>query len=271
MIWHVGPLVLAAFVTAGTIAAACSDGADSRVDIYPTASELPENLLRLYVYFPRAMALSEGMQSVVLRDENGVPVNGAFLPTHQELWSPDRQRLTLLLDPGRVKSGLSAHELMGRALVPDRSYTLVVSGDALDAAGCGLGADTSYTFIVTVADDQTPDPAAWSMITPRLGSRDTLSVDLGSTHDHLSLAYRLRVVDAAARIVPGALALGPAETSWHFTPRDPWQAITYELIIDERLEDVAGNRPGVLFDRPVTATPKAWKRALPFTPGTQNN
>lgn len=266
MIRRAKPVLLAAFMAAGTMAAACSDNMGSRVDIYPTASELPENLLRLYVYFPRAMALSEGMDSVVLRDDRGVPVNGAFLPTHHELWSPDRQRLTLLLDPGRVKSGLAAHELMGRALVPGRSYTLVVSGRALDAAGCILGEDATYSFTVTEADVETPDPAAWSLTTPRRGSRDTLNVELGSTHDHLSLAYRLRVVDEAQRIVPGALALGPEETSWHFTPREPWQAATYDVVVDERLEDVAGNRPGVLFDRPVTASPEKWVRTRSFTP-----
>ena len=271
MIPNTKPLILAVFMTAGTMAAACPNGSHSQVDIYPTASELPENLLRLYVYFPRAMALTEGIESVVLLDNKGIPVNGAFLSINQELWSPDRQRLTLLLDPGRVKSGLAARELMGRALVPGQSYTLVVSGTAQDAEGCMLGADTSYSFAVTEPDVETPNPATWDLTTPRLGSRDTLNVDLGSTHDHLSMAYRLRVVDEAAQIVPGALVLGPEERSWHFTPRDPWQAIIYELIVDERLEDVVGNRPGVLFDRPVTAAPEIWVRARSFRPIPQNN
>ena len=271
MIRRTLPLALAAVMAAGTMANACSDGVNNPLDIYPTASELPENLLRFYVYFPRSMALTEGMDSVTLLDDSGVPVNGAFLPTHQELWSPDRQRLTVLLDPGRVKSGLAAHELMGRALVPGRSYTLVVSGNALDAAGCNIGTDATYSFTVTKADVETPDPAAWDMTVPRLGSRDTLTVDLGSTHDHLSLAYRLRIFDDASQIVPGALALGPDEASWHFTPRDPWRATTYELIVDERLEDVAGNRPGVLFDRPVDTTPEVWVRTRPFMPNPQSN
>ena len=271
MISPAKPLMLAAFLTAGTTAAACPDGSDNQVDIYPTASELPENLLRLYIYFPRAMALTEGMESVVLLDDNGAQVNGVFLATNQELWSPDRQRLTLLLDPGRVKSGLAAHELMGRAQVPERSYTLDVSSTAQDAAGCKLGADTSYSFTVTEPDVATPDPAAWNLSTPRLGSRDALNVDLGSTHDHLSMAYRVRIVDDDALFVPGALALGPEVNSWQFTPRDPWKAITYELIVDERLEDVAGNRPGVLFDRPVTATTETWVNARPFKPTLQNN
>ena len=143
MIRHAKYLLLAGFIPASTIATACSKGADNGGDIYPTASELPENLLRLYVYFPRPMALTEGMDNIVLLNDKGMPVTGAFLPTHRELWSPERQRLTLLLDPGRVKSGLAAQELMGRALVSGRSYTLVVSGSSLDVMGCSLGADTT--------------------------------------------------------------------------------------------------------------------------------
>jgi len=266
MIRQAKPLVLAGLMTAGTAATGCPDRVGSGVDIYPTAVELPENLLRLYIYFPRAMAPSEGLESVALLDAKGVPVNGAFLATHQELWSPDRRRLTLLLDPGRVKSGLAAHAVMGRALVPGQSYTLVVSGTALDAVGCPLGSDATYRFTVTEPDYDTPDPALWSLIAPRLGSRDPVTVALGSTHDHLSLAYRLRVVDDIGQIVPGGLALGPEEKSWTFAPREPWRSIAYHLVVDERLEDVAGNRPGVLFDRPVDVAPSPWARTLTFRP-----
>jgi hypothetical protein len=51
-----------------------------------------------------------------------------------------------------------------------------------------------------------------------------------------------------------------------FTPNAPWNAAPYRLVIDERLEDLAGNRPGLLFDRPLDEAPLAWQRAIPFTP-----
>ncbi|MEM7718461.1 MAG: hypothetical protein AAF222_04600 [Pseudomonadota bacterium] len=262
---------LAVLLTAGAATAACPTDADHKVDIYPTAAELPENLLRMYLYFPRAMAATEGMDSVTLLDDQGQRVNGAFLATNQELWSPDRSRLTLLLDPGRVKSGLAAHELMGRALVPGRHYTLVISGAALDAQGCALGHDSLHSFSVIEADLDTPAPARWSLTAPRLGGTDPVRVDLGSTHDHLSMAYRLRVLDDASQVVPGAIALGPDETSWAFTPRSPWRDTTYTLAVDERLEDLAGNRPGILFDRPVSEPLGQWKSDLPFRPRAPQN
>ncbi len=260
-------LSLAVLAASSTVAYACKPDAKNRIDIYPTASELPENLLRIYIYYPRPMAATEGQKHVALLDAQGQRVNGAFLATNQDLWSPDRSRLTLLLDPGRVKSGLEAHEALGRALVPGQVYSLVVSGAAKDAQDCPLAQqDATHSFLVTDADVETPDPATWSVKEPRLGSLDPLHVDLGSTHDHLSMAYRLRVVDDEAEIVPGSIGLGSDEKTWLFTPRRPWRDVSYDLVIDQRLEDLAGNRPGVLFDRPISSEPTEWKNRLPFAP-----
>lgn len=256
-------LGLAALWAAGVSAACTTDSAP--VDIYPTATELPENLLRMYVYFPKPMA-ADGLAHVRLLDAQDVPVNGVFLASREDLWSPDRRRLTLLLDPGRVKTGLVAHDTMGRALVPGQTYTLEISGATMDAEGCPFGQDIRHAFTVTEADLSTPNPAEWSVSTPKADSSDPVIVDLGTTHDHLSMAYRLRVVDRHAKLVPGSIALGPDEASWLFTPRTPWEAATYDLLIDERLEDLAGNRPGALFDRTVTAAAINWVNRLSFTP-----
>lgn len=247
-------------------AATCPPPSDGVVDIYPTASVLPENLLRIYIYYPRPMAPDGGLRHVRLLDGTGAVFNGVFLSNRDELWSPDRRRLTLLLDPGRVKTGLDAHEAMGRALVAGQSYTLVVSGGALDSADCPLGQSTQYAFTVGPADFAPPDPAKWDFSIPRANSTDPLVIHLGSAHDHLSMAFRLRVFDAKGDLVPGAVALGDAEESWHFTPRESWLSAEYTLAVDERLEDLAGNRPGALFDRPVDQAPEPWTRKRVFEP-----
>ncbi|MEL7218322.1 MAG: hypothetical protein AAGK01_07815 [Pseudomonadota bacterium] len=104
------------------------------MDVYPTAQLLPENLLRFYVYYPRAMSASAGLSDIRLLDSYGRPMDGVFLPTREDLWSQNRQRLTVLLDPGRVKTGLDASEALGRALRSAQSYTLEVSSASLDAA-----------------------------------------------------------------------------------------------------------------------------------------
>ena len=260
--------VFAAFLAAGSIAQAACPPAEG-VDIYPTAKVLPENLLRVYVYYPRPMSAGEGLQHVRLLKGDGVALADVFLTNRADLWSPDRRRLTLLLDPGRVKTGLIANENLGRALVDGASYILDVSGSALDTTGCPLGKDTQHSFAVKNADTDPPDPARWTIVTPRAHSADALRVDLGSAHDHLSMAFRLRVLDKDGNTVPGAVALGPEEELWEFTPRAAWTAARYTLAIDERLEDLAGNRPGRLFDRPSDQAPSPWIQSLDFIPKEQ--
>ncbi len=257
-----------AFLASGSLTQAACPAAQG-VDIYPTAKVLPENLLRVYVYYPRPMSADAGLQHVRLLKSDGVTLAGVFLANRADLWSPDRRRLTLLLDPGRVKTGLIANENLGRALVAGESYMLEVPGSALDTTGCPLGIDTQHNFAVENADTDTPDPAHWTIVTPRAHGTDTLRVDLGSAHDHLSMAFRLRVLDKDGNTVPGAIALGPAEQLWEFTPRAAWTATRYTLAIDERLEDLAGNRPGRLFDRPADQAPSPWMKSLDFTPKEQ--
>jgi hypothetical protein len=203
---------------------------------------------------------------IQLLDASGDPVEQAFLSNREDLWSPDRRRLTLLLDPGRVKTRLDAHEELGRALVPGQSFAFEVSGDALTADGCPLGDDTRHAFQVTAADFEPPEPSDWLLSPTQAMTTDPLEVTLGSPHDHLSLAFRLRVLDMSGAIVPGSIALGDDEASWRFTPDAAWQPERYTLTIDERLEDLAGNRPGLLFDRPLDQAPLPWESAIDFTP-----
>lgn len=257
-------LSLAAVWAASAAFAECTDAGD--VDIYPTSDVLPENLLRIYVYFPHAMDLGQGIEMVRLLDPSGDLVEQAFLGNREDLWSPDRRRLTLLLDPGRVKTRLDAHKELGRALVPGQSYAFEVSGDALTADGCPLGDNTQHAFQVTAADLKPPEPSDWFLSPPQIMTTDPLEVVLGSSHDHLSLAFRLRVLDESGAVVPGSIALGDDEASWRFTPDAAWQPERYTLTIDERLEDLAGNRPGLLFDRPLDQAPLPWENAIDFTP-----
>ncbi|MEO0384175.1 MAG: hypothetical protein AAF234_11555 [Pseudomonadota bacterium] len=259
----------AAYLSGATAAfATCPAPELGQVDIYPTANVLPENLLRLYVYYPRAMAAGEGRPDVRLLDAEGAVVEGAFLPTREDLWSPDRRRLTLLFDPGRVKTGLIASEALGTVLVAGQAYTLEVPATAMDTNNCPLGTASAFHFTVGPADIEPPDPSEWALTVPTAGTVEPLDVNLGSAHDHLSLAFRLRVIDARGEIVPGQIDLGAAEANWLFIPRSPWIAEQYVLAIEDTLEDLAGNRPGTLFDRPAGQDPAPWQNRLSFAPSS---
>jgi len=82
-------------------------------EVYPTTSQIPENILRFYVYFSEPIKDGSTIKSIHIFNEDNVEVNlydtnssatGIFLETLEELWSPDYQRITLILDPGRVKN-----------------------------------------------------------------------------------------------------------------------------------------------------------------------
>ncbi|MCR9193314.1 MAG: hypothetical protein NXH88_01205 [Hyphomonas sp.] len=246
---------LAAIMAAGSLsgpilapAHACDLPSTSVSDVYPTGEMLPENLLRFYVYFSAPMGQDDILPSITVLDESGDPLEGVFLSNRYDLWSADRTRLTLLLDPGRVKTGLAANQAMGRALVAGRTYHLRISQTALDATGCGLSAAHSVSFQAIDADVTSPTPEDWVLSTPRTGARDPITVTVDGPIDHLSLAYRLRVLRPDGTPVAGSLALEAAETIWRFTPREPWGDTAYHLRIDPLLEDLAGNRMDAVFD-----------------------
>ncbi|MEM9738548.1 MAG: hypothetical protein AAF829_01675 [Pseudomonadota bacterium] len=219
-------------------------------DIYPTSAELPENILRFYVYFDTPMRPETVWPAISLVNGAGKKIDGVFLANNNDLWSPDRKRLTLLLDPGRVKTGLDASTSMGRAITEGGQYGLVVGTDAISNQGCPLKQPYIKSFIATASDQSVPAPLEWVNETPHAGRRDPLKLHLNDIHDHVSLAYRLRVKTLAGAAVPGRIDLAAFETEWHFTPQANWQLGDYVIAVDPTLEDVAGNRPTGLFDDP---------------------
>ena len=51
----------------------------------------------------------------------------------------------------------------------------------------------------------------------------------------------LWVTDDAGKEVDGTIAVTNEETRWQLTPKKPWRAGTYNLVIDTALEDPSGN------------------------------
>ena len=46
----------------------------------------------------------------------------------------------------------------------------------------------------------------------------------------------------------GNVSVDKQETEWRLTPREPWRAGNYQLVVDTALEDLAGNHIGQAFD-----------------------
>ncbi|MCZ6765722.1 MAG: hypothetical protein O7D32_02190 [bacterium] len=215
--------------------------------IYPTANELPSNLLKFYVYFSSPMRGGDVYDHVALLDESGEAVDLAFVETRPELWDPSMTRLTLICHPGRIKRGLELNERIGPPLREGETFTLRVDG-LLDDAGSPMARAFDKDFVVGAADRMAPDPEAWVVHAPGADADVPLRIELGESLDHALLQRFVAVADASGSILEGTVELSQCETEWAFYPTETWAAGEYTILIHEALEDLAGNRVDGLFD-----------------------
>jgi len=237
--------------------------------VYPSGDTIPENQLRMYVQFSGPMGQQDTLGQVVLLDAAGHDIPDALLPLDTELWDAARTRLTVLFDPGRVKREILPNRRMGRPLRVGETVTLLVKGDWRDANNVPLKSEFRRQYRVGPADEAPIDVAAWTVAAPSGGTRDPLTVNFTEPLDYALLGRALHVAQAGA-VVPGDIQIGAAERRWTFTPRDPWQAAGYELMVQAYLEDPSGNRIGRAFEvrSPGDAVPAEDSRplAIPFRP-----
>jgi hypothetical protein len=217
-----------------------------RVD--PSSDRLPENLLKFYVHFSRPMARGEIYRHFQLIAGDGKVVETPFLEFEQELWNRAGTRLTLILDPGRVKQGLVPREEQGPILVRGKSYTFLISRKLLDAEGNPLREEYRKSFRVDPPDTQPPDPKRWKIMPPDAGSTEPLSITFDEPLDRAMLERVLCVRDSEGRFVTGRVTVDDAATHWRFTPESSWTAGEYRLDVQTDLEDLVGNAIGRQFE-----------------------
>ena len=216
--------------------------------VHPSAATLPANLLRLYVETSAPMEPGNALANIHLLDESGREVEGAFLALEEELWDPARRRLTLLLDPGRVKRGVRTNVESGAPLVAGRRYRLVIDDEWKDGTGAALASGFEMAFEAVADDRQSPNPARWRLTPPSRGTRSALHVAFGESLDHALATRLIEVIDDRGQPVLGSGALVANDSGWTFTPTAPWSGGEYALRVGGALEDLAGNNVARLFD-----------------------
>lgn len=239
--------------------------------VYPSSATLPENQLRFYLHFSAPMSRGEVYQRVRLLDEKGKLVEFPFLEIGEELWDKSGTRLTLLIDPGRIKRGLRPREEDGPVLEAGRKYKLVIDKRWRDASGQALASNHEKPFTVGPPREKALDTADWKVEPPAAGSLKPLVVRFSAPLDHALLQRSIDVVSADGKSIAGDVAIADEEKTWRFTPEYPWRAGRYELAIDKTLEDLVGNRIGVPFEvdqtGPIDKQVKVEIHRLPFVVG----
>jgi hypothetical protein len=217
--------------------------------ICPAAVQVPRNLLRGYVWFSAPMSEGDADACVRLTDDAGTTLPGALLPAEHELWDAGHRRLTILLDPARIKRGLAGHRAAGYPLRTGQPVRLVVDAGFRDAAGIPLRAGAERRYAVGPDERRRVEPGAWALAVPAAGSTGPLGVTFDRPLDHGLLARCLHVTGPGGRRVDGTPRAGDQDRSWSLVPRAAWAAGTHRLVIDPVLEDLAGNSVSRVFDR----------------------
>lgn len=220
--------------------------------VQPSGPEVPANLLRISIRFATQV---EGpvLPRITLARANGAQIHEPFL--EQELWSANGLVLTILLHPGRVKSGLIAREVMGPILSARDDVVLALDGVPIKRWSVGP------------ADEAGPIASAWRVSAVRAESLQPLVVELDGPIDGQDVGY-LAVVDARGRRVAGRARLTAGECVWTFAPHAPWRPGEYKLVVRGTLEDPAGNRLGTRFETPgYSLSGSAPDATVPFAVG----
>jgi hypothetical protein len=234
----------------------------SLIQVTPSADQVPENLLKFYFTFSSAMSRGEVYDRVRLLKDDGKPVDLPFLRLGEELWDPTGTRLTVLIDPGRIKRGLRPREENGPVLEAGRRYTLVIDRGWPDADGDPLALEVRKSFRAGPADETQPDPRTWTIDRPSASTRQPLTITFPESLDRGLLASALDLVNLDGKPVAGRLEIKADETRWEFTPETAWAEGELQLLIDADLEDLAGNsilRPfevDIQRDTPLRPEPK---------------
>jgi hypothetical protein len=213
------------------------------IRISPQANVLPANTLRFYIYFPRSGEAHFDRDHLWLLNEEEQAVRDPFLVLSHELWSVDGSRLTVLMEPGRIKRGLGADPSHEPALVVGRTYSLVVKA---------LGQTARDTFRVSDPVLEAVDETRWRLVSPTAGSLDPAVVHFDRVMDAALCEDDIGVLTPPGEVVQTRASLAPDGTV-RLTPSHPWPAGEHRLVISEPLEDVCGNRLGQALDHDLGA------------------
>lgn len=214
------------------------------VEVFP-AGAVPANLLRWHLVFDRP-ANDVGAEAIALLDRSGQPVRDAFVDLPEGLWDATGTRLTLLLHPGRIKSGLRSSTRFGGALAQGGDMCLQIDLDRLLDAGLGV---VNHRFVVGAAETRAVDLSLWRLGTVETGSLAPVAIGFDRAMDHFGVMEGLAIVDADGRALQGEMIPAPDGRSALFHPSRPWAAGRQRLMASRDLEDVAGNRVDAAFER----------------------
>lgn len=219
--------------------------------VYPATERIPANVLRFYIHFSAPMPRGDVYDYLEVRDAKGVKVNQPFLVIDNELWNEDQTRLTILIDPGRIKQEVKPRLDLGPVFEENKKYTLTISGQWPTNRGETLGKD--FTRTLTVVDPVTSaiDPQKWKAYPPKEGE-GVFRLQFGRPMDRALALRCLKLTGPDGEPVAGTADLFADDSEFQFKAAAGWKVGQYQIDIGHELEDVCGNRNGQPFEVDLT-------------------
>ncbi len=231
------------------------------IRISPQAKVLPSNTLRFYIHFPSPGEAYFDRDQLWLLNEEEQVVPDPFLVLSQELGSVDGRRLTVLMEPGRIKRGLGANPSHEPALVVGRTYSLVITA---------LGQTVRHSFRVSDPVLEAINETGWRIVSPNVGSLDPAIVHFDRVMDAALCEDEIRILTPFGEVVQTRVSLAPDGSAIHLIPSYPWIAGEHSLVVSDRFEDVCGNRLGEALDHDLSAAGRPRAGMIHFTPRSAN-
>lgn len=213
--------------------------------IYPTTNVLPENLLKMYFVFSKPMQeVGNSLDFITVFNETINKEVKIFLDLETELWNKEHTVLTLWLDPGRIKTDLIPNIEKGLPILNNNQYSLTIDRNWKDAYGINLAKTYEKEFKVVNRDNSKPLVNKWEL----LANPDLLIINFNEPLDGILANEVFIIVNSKENIISGEFKLTNDEQTLEFTPNKTMIKGDYSIIIESRLEDLAGNNLNHLFD-----------------------
>ncbi|MCC1484636.1 hypothetical protein [Winogradskyella immobilis] len=225
--------------------------APTLIAIYPSTNTLPENLLKMYFQFSKPMQeVGSALDFIKVTNNNTGKEVDVFLELNTELWNKEHTRLTLWLDPGRIKTDLIPNKEKGLPILKGNEYTLTIDSNWGDAQGNTLGKPYQKTFNVVERDVKMLHIEDWELLV----NLDVLTVHFKEPLDGVLASKSFHIENSNKDIVSGDFRLINQEQTLKFQPEHPFALGEYTLVVQSKLEDLAGNNLNHPFDKDLTQT-----------------
>ncbi len=229
-----------------TVQFASPEASNPRViRISPEISEIPMNVLRIYIHFSAPMSFQNPYDFIAIENDAGELLTEPFVIVPEGLWNIDRTRLTLLFHPGRIKRGVGPNMTHGNILEIGKSYSLKIHNSWKGSNGKELEKTFEKTFIVSNSLNEVIQYDQWKLNATK-GEMDQLLVKTLHPLDQPLSTRMLFIRTSAGQLIPSRVEFKNATELIIYWSNRP--ETDFELLIDPRLEDVCGNTPLNTFD-----------------------